>query len=295
MGARRKLNRRQMVSRMLAAPCLLAGCGRVAALPSVPESPPPTLLATRIPEATASPPMVVPAATSTDTGWLRGDDGIELRRLRIAPAPEVSAPIVIARVDPRLVRLRVVYRPDTPVALRAWFAAERPLLAVNGGYFNADYSSSSLVISDGVASGDSYSGFGGMLAAYADNTVELRALRDMPYDAAEPIIQATQSAPMLVFPGGVAAQVQHNGERARRTIVAFDTIGNLLLIVAPTSTLSLGDAEDWLVESDLQIDRALNFDGGSSSGMFVASGSIQESIDSFGALPIVVLIHRQTY
>lgn len=272
--------------------CMLAvaGCAHATEPLIAPGAPPATLIPTR---------AATPIATETseadpqavDTGWMPGDPGVELRHTA-APAGESRVPVVIVRLDPQLVRVRVAYRPEKPLALRAWFAAERPLLAINAGYFAEDHRSTALVISDGVASGASYEGFGGMFAVHADGTVELRPLRDVPYDAAENIVQATQSSPMLVFPGGVGAELRDDGERARRSVVAFDQAGRILLLVAPTSALTLSELAQWLVSSDLQIDRALNLDGGSSTGLFVASGALSESIDSFAGLPIVILINR---
>jgi uncharacterized protein YigE (DUF2233 family) len=229
-----------------------------------------------------------------DTGWLADQTGIELRRLRIPVGEQqASVPLIIVRMNPAEVSLRVAYDPAQPRVLRSWFATEQPTLAMNGGYFTPEQRSAALVVSDGAASGESYAGFGGMLAVHADGAVELRPLRDMPYDPAETLLQATQSAPMLVFPGGLAAELEDDGERARRSAVAIDRSGRLLAIVSPTSGLTLRDLAGWLATSDLEIDRALNLDGGSSTGLFLASGGLSEAIDSFSPLPIVILVDRR--
>ncbi len=269
------------------------GCAGGTAPLNTPDNPLPTLLPTRV----KTPVLVdeaVPESTAqpNDTGWIAGDPGVELRRIYATVAENLRGPVVVVRLDPQQVHIRVGYRPDRPIALRAWFAAEQPLLAVNAGYFDAEHQSTALVISDGVVSGASYEGFGGMLAIHADGAIELRPLRDTPYDAAESIVQATQSAPMLIFPSGVGANLQEDGKRARRTVVAFDQQGRLLFIVAPSSMFTLSEIENWLIASDLQIDRALNLDGGSSTGMFLVSGELNEAIDSFAGLPIVILINR---
>ncbi len=99
-----------------------------------------------------------------------------------------------------------------------------------------------------------------------------------------------QSFPMLVFPGGASAEINDNGARARRSAIAMDRDGHLLLIVSPTSEFTLRDLAGWLSHSDLAIDRALNLDGGSSTGLFVGAGDAREQIDSFGPLPLVLLV-----
>jgi uncharacterized protein YigE (DUF2233 family) len=214
-----------------------------------------------------------------------------MRRLQVALAPDQPAvPLVIVRIDPRTVRLRVGYAPDQPRALRSWFEQQHPLVAINGSFFNQEHRPTALLISDGQVSGSSYEGFGGMLAVAPDGGISLRPLRDQPYDPNEPLDQALQSFPMLVFPGGTPAPIEDNGEHARRSALAIDRDGRLLLIVGPTSGFTLRGLAEWLSQSDLGIDRALNLDGGSSTGLYLKDGPLEEGIDSFGELPIVLLV-----
>lgn len=226
-----------------------------------------------------------------DTGWAAGGPGIALRRMRASQGPSRPAiPLVVVRVDPAAVRLRVAYAPQHPRDLRAWFADNRPLLAVNGGFFTEQYRSTALVISDGVASGTSYEGFGGMLAVAPDGGLSLRALRDQPYDPREPFAQAVQSFPVLVFPGGRPATIEDDGQRARRTAVALDHDGRLLFVVSPTGDFTLRGFADWLRLSDLGVERALNLDGGSSTGLYLETDTVVERIDSLVPLPMVLLV-----
>src|SRR5436853_2564243 len=171
----------------------------------------PRLVATLFPTSARSSPAGTPAPTDAaeaDTGWMQGSLGIALRRLRASDGPSRPAiPLVVVRIDPAAVHLRVAYAPKNPRPLRNWFADEQPLAVINGGFFTEQYQSTALVISDGVASGTSYEGFGGMLAVMPDGTVSLRALRDQPYDPSESYAQALQSFPMLIFPGGRPAGI----------------------------------------------------------------------------------------
>jgi uncharacterized protein YigE (DUF2233 family) len=230
------------------------------------------------------------AALPSDTGWLPGANGVELRQLQATINRERPATaVIVARLDPAQVRLRVAYNPEKPGLLREWFNASSAVAMINGGFFTAEYQTTALLISDGEAHGASYQGFGGMLSVNASGEIAIRALRDTPYDPNEPLEQGLQSFPTLVFPGGIAAQINDDGQRARRSVVALDQNGRLLLIVCPASTFSLTELANWLVNSDLQIDRALNLDGGPSTGMFVRAGTLRYELDSFGPLPIVLL------
>jgi uncharacterized protein YigE (DUF2233 family) len=248
----------------------------------------PTLFPTAVATVPAADPLPVTAQPS-DSSWREGAAGIASRAFVVAPPDEREPfPVTVVRLDPAQVRLRVGYDPNEPRLLSSWFEQRRPLLAVNGGFFTESYATTALLISDGVASGTSYQGFGGMLVVGPDEAVSLWALRDTPYDPAVPIAHGLQSFPMLVFPGGVAAPLDEDGRRARRTAVALDRDGHVLFVVSPTSSFTLRELAAWLVTSDLGVDRALNLDGGSSTGLFLSAGQLSEQIDSFGPLPIVV-------
>jgi hypothetical protein len=272
---------------------LLAGCGAAGVMPT---SPPTRAVPTLFPTtAIRTPPTAQPAiGRAPDSGWQAGRPGVELRHMQAVIAPDRAAvPLVVVRLDPALVRLRVAYAPDQPRGLRGWFAARQPLAAINGSFFTPEYQATALLISDGSASGESYAGFGGMLAVAPDGGVSLRALRDQAYDPAESLDQGLQSFPMLVFPGGQPAAIEDDGRRARRSVVALDRAGRLLLLVSPTSDFTLRGLADWLSRSDLDVDRALNLDGGSSTGLYLNAGALHEAIDSFGPLPIVLLVESK--
>lgn len=262
---------------------LATGCSRSA------TSPPTRLVPTRMPTVAPSPESI--ASDPADTGWIAATQGVEVRTLTVTGiVPDVATPIYAVRLDPLLVRLRVEYAPDTPQPLRTWVDAHRPLVAVNGGFFTADNRATALIVSNGEVHGASYTGFGGMLATSSDGRVWIQALRDEPYNPAVSLDQAIQSFPMLIYPGGAVARITDNGQRARRTAVAIDRAGRVLLIVCPTAAFSLQALATWLAASDMEIDCALNLDGGSSSGLFVHAGDIRWQIDSFTALPSVLLI-----
>jgi uncharacterized protein YigE (DUF2233 family) len=296
MLQRRAAIRRLILSLALASPAALAACARRTTDPPLDTRVVPTLMPTAAVAGTSPPaerapsPVGAPAEPPTDTGWLVGSPGVELRRVQVsAPGQQPLSSVVVVRLDPAQIRLRVAYDPQQPQALSAWFEQRQPLLAVNGSFFTEQYASTALVISDGVASGASYQGFGGMLAVAPDERVELWPLRDTPYDPSVPLAQGVQSFPMLVFPGGAPAPVEDNGQRARRTAVALDRAGRLLFVVSPTSAFTLPELAAWLAGADLEVDRALNLDGGSSTGLYLSAGPLSERIDSFGPLPIVIL------
>lgn len=256
-------------------------CACSAASSPAPQ-PIPTLRPTVTPSAQAQ-----PTANTADTGWIAGSHGIELRTLR-AEQGNQQASITVARLDPAQVRLRVGYSPGSPRPLLDWAKQTDALLVVNGSFFDDTFRATALLVSDSAAIGQSYEGFGGMLAVAPDGHVGIQPLRDQGYDPQQPLEQALQSFPMLIFPGGVDAGVEWDAQRDRRTALALDRQGRLLVIICAQPAFSLNEFATWLQQSDLEIDRALNLDGGSSTGLYVNAADAQGEILPFSRLPIVL-------
>jgi uncharacterized protein YigE (DUF2233 family) len=143
-------------------------------------------------------------------------------------------------------------------------------------------------VREDVGSGTSYQGFGGMLAITADS-LEIRSLAERPYDANEPLQYALQSFPLLVKPGGEMGFLEEDGIRGRRTVVALDGNGRLLFIMAASGSFTLHELSRYLVESDLELDVALNLDGGTSTGLRLADPA--EEIPAFVPLPAVIAVY----
>jgi uncharacterized protein YigE (DUF2233 family) len=173
----------------------------------------------------------------------------------------------------------------------AWAAAENALLTVNAGYFTEERQITGLTIAAGERFGTSYGDFAGMFAVPPTGAPEVRWLRERPYDPAEPLRAAVQSFPLLVKPGGVLGfPVDADaGQVARRTVVAQDRQDRLLFLVASHGYFSLHELATWLVTSDLEIDVALNLDGGKSSGLWLR-GEAEAQVDSFVEIPAVILL-----
>ncbi|MGH2498168.1 MAG: phosphodiester glycosidase family protein [Ktedonobacteraceae bacterium] len=201
--------------------------------------------------------------------------------------------VTIVRVDPRLVTLSIGYQPDKPLLMSQWMQQENAAAIINGGYFDQNDRATALVISNGQTYGSTYSGFGGMLSVNSSGSINLRSLRQQPYDPADSLTQAVQCSPMLVA-GGKRTQFTDNPSQSRRSMVAMDTQGKLLFISSPDDVFSLDELADLLVSSDLSIKTALNLDGGASAGLYVnGNGQTHVTIDSYVLLPLVVIVKEK--
>lgn len=251
-----------------------------------------TSIATPLP--TAAPRLPGTVEVLPDTGWSTIQPGLERRVIQVYDQGQQPVEALhIWRLDQDHFRMDVAFS-ETPKSLEAWQKETSAALVVNGGYFSVEnevYSPDGLTILNGRARGSSFEGFGGMLAIRG-RRAELRWLVERPYDPDEPLQSALQSFPILVRPGG---RLGFGPERedhvsARRTVIAQDREGRILFIVAPQGYFTLHRLSVYLTESDLDLDIALNLDGGGSTGLLAASPL--EIIPS-RVLPFVILAYAR--
>ena len=228
-----------------------------------------------------------------DTGWQPLEPGVELREMDVATG-NVLERVIIVRLDPALARFRVRYEPDNPRPLSAWAAELQPLLTINAGYFTPEGEATALLISGGRSAGAPLGDFAGMFAVTAGGQVSVRWLQEQPYDPAEGLVEGVQSFPVLVKPGGVMGFPADgdDGTPARRTVVAQDNDGHILVVVAPRGYLSLHEMSVFLANSGLGIGTALNLDGGGSTGLWLNSGDASVQIDSRTPIPSVIVVEK---
>ncbi len=165
--------------------------------------------------------------------------------------------------------LRVIDDAPGTATLETAMRAHGCLAGVNGGYFHPDRTPLGLVISDGrqLHALERAKLLAGIVAVSEGRFEILRAAEFAPDTA---ITQALQAGPFLVD-GGAAVRGLEATRRAERTVVATDGKGNGALMVCGPVTLAemaaILAAPGILPE--MRIVRALNLDGGSSSGMWV--------------------------
>jgi uncharacterized protein YigE (DUF2233 family) len=228
-----------------------------------------------------------PTSEPDDTDWQSLGNGVELRRMKVE-LNGITNRLWLARVDPARVRFRVLYDRENPRQVAEWLSSAKSLLAVNAGYFTEDYHATGMIISDGARSGQSYTGFGGMFAVQGDR-VQVRWLVAKPYSPSEQLRQAVQAFPMLVHSGGKEGISEDDGQLARRTVVGQDRRGRIVFVVSPDAFFTLKNLAAFLAASDLELDTALNLDGGPSSGLVLAGPSGLTGVDSWIKVPAVIV------
>ena len=231
----------------------------------------------------------------TNWGWSQLQPGLERRVIQIYDDQDQPVEsLYVWRLDQNYLRMDVAFA-ETPKSLQTWQEETNAVMVMNGGYFSIQgkrYFPDGLTVVNGKASGSSFEGFGGMLAIHQDQA-ELRWLVQKPYNSNEPLQAALQSFPILVQPGGKLGfgAEKEDYAKARRTVIGQDKNGRILFIVAPDAYFTLHELSVYLTESDLNLDIAVNLDGGGSTGILVANP--RELIPSKVLLPFVILVYAR--
>lgn len=248
--------------------------------------------ATFIPAPTLDIPPVID--TAPEAGWSMLRPGLEKRVYPIydRTSQQVES-LHVWRLDQNYFRLDVAF-DAIPKSLETWQMETNAFMVVNGGFYSIDnerYFPDGLIITDGQVSGRSFN-HGGMLAVDGSKA-ELRWLARKPYNSLEPLLAALQSFPILVTPGGGLGfgPERENNVSARRTVIGQDKAGRILFVVAPGGYFTLHQLSVYLTESNLNLDIAINLDGGGSTGILVANP--HEIISPSRPLPFVILVYAR--
>ncbi|MBZ0303191.1 MAG: phosphodiester glycosidase family protein [Anaerolineae bacterium] len=254
---------------------LLAGCTLAAWTP-----PPPT-------------PTPTPVPTPDASGWELLAPGLEQRFYQ--PGGNLFGQLWALRIDPARYTFRAHYRPGAPLVVAGWQAELPEAVAfVNANFFSPDHTVLGLLVADGVAYGASYQGRGGTFQVQ-NSQPRVRSNIAEPY-LGELLEQAVQAFPMLTLDGQPIYQPAGAQERiSRRTVVAQDRQGRILLLVTPLAGLTLEALSAYLPETDMDIAHALNLDGGGSTLMLVRPpGSTSPlSLPSFDPVPAVLAVYAR--
>lgn len=190
--------------------------------------------------------------------WLRftSDDGVEFQMVRFHAS----------RCE-----LRVIDQPERSTArsLGKVMAAAGAIAGVNAGFFTPEFAPLGLVIADGRRVGEwqKSSLLGG--AVIVRHGRPLLLWRE-EVGGAQGITQLVQAGPRLVNHGEPVGGLEASKERSR-SFIATDGDGGWLIGIA--AYLSLADLARRLTAPELvsgfRVERALNFDGGKSTGLWL--------------------------
>ncbi len=143
-------------------------------------------------------------------------------------------------------------------------------LAINGGYFSSDWKPDGLWVIDGkeIQALSNNPVLSGVVTITEEGRIDAMPLGNDTGNARF----AFQAGPWLIDPGGELGIHQDDGKRFKRSIIAFTTDGETLVVSSsPASLYELASGLQRLPDilPVARVDRALNLDGGPSAGLFV--------------------------
>lgn len=278
---------------------LLAACE-----PSSVASPLPTPIAPLLPTRTP-PPTATAAATATlipfvlltpnptiaplAGGWREVRSGVAIREM-YQDEKNQQGKVLVVRADPDQVDFHVRYAPDNPQRIFEWYDNSRSLMVINCSFFDRFNNAVGQLTSDTVNAGSIHDRMEGAfyLTAVGAAVWPLRGWQKPP---GLQVVQSVESFPMYLLPGGLLnPDISTDPAAARRTAVAVDRSGDLVFIVTAGSAFTLKGMGIWLANSDLDLDTALNFDGGSSSGVAVWTPTGVWGLNSNNHVPAVITV-----
>ncbi len=238
---------------------------------------------------TSIPPQTTPAQAPAPTmaAWEPIAPGLEQRLFRA----QSDLPLLHAvRVDPTQVRFRAVYRPGDPLTLAGWRdALPNAQVILNANFFTPEHTALGLLISDGIVYGTPYRDRGGAFVI-ENGLPRITNNRREPYSG-QPWQQAVQAFPLLVWDASATYTNANDRRIARRSAVAMDAQGRVLLLATPGLGLTLPALSQTLAELDADIQTALNLDGGGSTMLYVAPADL--TLPSFDPVPAVLALYPQ--
>jgi uncharacterized protein YigE (DUF2233 family) len=222
----------------------------------------------------------------------------DFRRITFSDGRGVNFDVVAVRFDRSAVRGEFVDLPkwrEDGLTLEQLVNARHVLAAINGGYFDAAMQPRGLRVLDGAthspaSSSAPLSGF-----VVADNAGRIDLLDRAPEDMTH--LSAIQCGPFLIDPGGnigihratAAAPV------AGRSVVALGGDSVILIVSSDVTLFDLAASlHDCPMAFGVQfIDRAINLDGGPSTGMAVIADGIRYVREPAGVIRDAMAIRVQ--
>ena len=218
--------------------------------------------------------VVVCHVSSAVAGWVQRDTrtepsvlaGIVHQHLVVAESGSgAEVTLDLAKFSPKTSRLHLIDNPDGGRALAEAMTGQNYAAGVNGGYFDESFAPLGLRIIDGKQLSPLLRGrlMTGVISS-SDGTVKIFRVSEFPKNSRA--TTAIQCGPFLVD-GSRAVPGLNSGRSARRTFVAATGTDSMLGFC---SDVSLAELSAILAApgAGLKVQRALNLDGGSSSGFW---------------------------
>lgn len=225
-----------------------------------------------------------PTPTPDPNAWHDMGEGLQHRNYRLEG--EFPAVFTLLRVDPSRYQFRVHYRAGDPLTIQQWREVLPDALAfVNANFFDEADNALGLLVADSVILNPAYTDRGGVFAIRNGQPALYPSAQHA--QQADSIEQAIQAFPMLVTDGIGDYNGDPSGAISRRTVIALDRNGQVVILVTPLLGPSLENLSRALAASDLALVTALNLDGGGSTLLY----SEMAFVPSLDPVPAVLAVY----
>lgn len=227
------------------------------------------------------------AASPASPPWAALEADLEYRKVAVAAASGESGGVIhFFRIDPKRWQFKLLNARDfgRDSATIKFLAQEgRVRLAINGGFFGADYKPLGLRISDGRQQNAVRNVSWWGIFAIVLGKPQVYALRDYAPAAAPSF--AIQAGPRLVVNGSIPTTLKEGVDP--RSGMGYTSEGLVVMAVTDKAWLSLTEFAQWMRSSEGGgCSHALNLDGGHSSQLYY-SGRLFTTISVENASTIV--------
>ncbi|RYI33495.1 MAG: phosphodiester glycosidase family protein [Acetobacteraceae bacterium] len=215
-------------------------------------------------------PLLWAQWTLSERKELPASPGVEFSNVKVANEKGHTAELHVVFFAEKTHTLAVIDNPDGSSNLAEAAKERGALAAVNGGYFHPDRQPLGLVVSGGkTLHGQERAKLLSGVVAASKKGVSLRRMGE--FKMSPSVVEALQAGPFLID-GGKAVAGLNASRTAARTVVCNAGAGRVALIICRWATLA--ETAEILLTPGLfpegaKITRALNLDGGSSTGMWV--------------------------
>ncbi len=206
--------------------------------------------------------------------WRTIGKGLSFTSIDILEKQEVVESLEVVRIDPNLNSFRLFH--GSPRKISEWQETANAAVLFNGSYFTAQYQPCGLVLVDEKTYGPlKNSAMRGMFVAEPRGVspdlprATILDLTAAPVDIKKlPWTQGLMSFPLLLDSRG-RIRVKNSDLQAQRTVICTDRKGNILVCHTAGDYFTLCELARFLKASPLDIDVALNLDGGSKAQLLI--------------------------
>lgn len=213
--------------------------------------------------------------------WRAVGKGLSYAEVQVFRKDQPVDLLALVKADPASNSFRVQHH--APQSITAWQKELGAPVVFNASYYGRDARPVGLILSNGKPLGPlNNAQMRGMFVAepkglspdlpratILDLTVSPINIKNLPWT------QGVQSYPLLVDTKG-RVRVWNSPKTAQRTVIATDRQGNILVLNTTDAYFTLYDLALFLKDSGLEIDTALNLDGGTEAQLYIKTKDFEK-------------------